>query len=365
MHFLLKIVFLLIDKTVNSSKKTSIRYQAELVEHFTHLINQEHEIPWKRLPLSPDGNPLELSLTFDGRTHRFKPQYSVAPTTEEITRLAAASKPANLLVVPRLTASLVEIAKKQHLSVTDLNGRAYLRAPGLLIDRRALPGRDFRFELEPRNVFVGKSVRIVRSLLTDPQRNWTQAELVKRTGASSGLVSRITSHLLRQGLLKKVDARHFSVTTTSLLLDAWADADDFSRRVRTHRFTALSADPLKLAHSLRNALIHQPDAPRFAFTQWTAAWLRHPYTEPPVVSLYVSHLPSLDLIEKLGLRPVSDAGRVWFHIPTDEGVFLETQTVENLPLATDAQVYLDLLRTGLRGPDQAQALRKWERFCSP
>ena len=348
-----------------SSNKTSIRYQSELVQQFSQLIDQESEIPWDKHPLSIDGGPQELSLTFDGRAHHFKPRYSIAPTSEDITRLAAPSKPANLLVVPRLTSALVDACKKERLSAADLNGRLYLRGPGLLIDRRALPGRDFRFDLEPRNVFVGKSVRIVRTLLTDPQRNWTQAELVKRSGASSGLVSRITTHLLRQGLLKKVDARRFFVTTTSLLLDAWAEADDFPRRVSTHRYTTLSAEPLNLARALRNALVHSPDAPLFAFTQWTAAWLRHPYTEPPVVSLYVSRLPSADEIEKLGLRPVSDAGRVWFHIPTDEGVFLERQTVETLPLATDAQIYLDLFNTGLRGPDQAQALREWEGFCRP
>ncbi len=51
--------------------------------------------------------------------------------------------------------------------------------------------------------------------------------------------------------------------------------------------------------------------------------------------------------------------------PTDEGVFLETQTVKDLPLATDAQIYLDLQKTGLRGPDQANALRHWEGFCRP
>ena len=46
-------------------------------------------------------------------------------------------------------------------------------------------------------------------------------------------------------------------------------------------------------------------------------------------------------------------------------MFLETQTVKGLPLATDAQIYLDLLKTGLRGPDQAAALRQWEGFCRP
>jgi hypothetical protein len=52
-------------------------------------------------------------------------------------------------------------------------------------------------------------------------------------------------------------------------------------------------------------------------------------------------------------------------IPDDEGVFLETQTIKDLPLASDAQIYLDLQKTGLRGPDQANALREWEGFCRP
>ena len=61
------------------------------------------------------------------------------------------------------------------------------------MDRRPLPGRDFRFELEPRNVFVGVSARIIRGLLTDRDRVWTQKDLVARTKASSGLVSSNTS----------------------------------------------------------------------------------------------------------------------------------------------------------------------------
>jgi hypothetical protein len=39
-------------------------------------------------------------------------------------------------------------------------------------------------------------------------------------------------------------------------------------------------------------------------------------------------------LEQLGLRPVNDAGKVWLFVPTDEGVFLETQTVRELPLVT-------------------------------
>jgi hypothetical protein len=81
-----------------------------------------------------------------------------------------------------------------------------------------------------------------------------------------------------------------------------------------------------------------------------------------LVSLYVSQLPTQAVLEQLGLRSVSEAGRVWLHVPSDEGVFQERQIVRELPLVSDAQIYIDLLKTGLRGPEQAQALREWSGF---
>jgi hypothetical protein len=231
----------------------------------------------------------------------------------------------------------------------------------LLVDRGSLYGRDFRFELEPRNVFVGKSASIIRSLLTDRDRVWVQSELVSRAKASSGLVSRIVQHLISHGFLDKQSPRKFRLQDPLGLIDAWVKADDFDRRATLTRYTAFGGSPLEVARQLETWAREQ-SAP-IAFTQWIAGWLRHPYTEPVVTSAYVARLPEAATLERLGLRPVNDAGKVWLYVPTDEGVFLETQTVQDLSLATDAQIYLDLQSTGLRGPDQAAALRNWEGFC--
>jgi DNA-binding MarR family transcriptional regulator len=233
----------------------------------------------------------------------------------------------------------------------------------LLVDRRPLDGRDFRFELEPRDVFVGKSANIIRSLLTDRDRVWVQSELVSRTKASSGMVSRIVQHLIRQGFLEKQSAREFRLCDPLGLIDAWVKADDFNRRSTITRYTALGGNPIEVARQLESSAKEQ--SVQIAFTQWIGGWLRHPYTEPVVTSAYVARLPEADTLERLGLRPVNDAGKVWLYVPKDGGVFLETQTVQNLPLVSDAQIYLDLQGTGLRGPDQAAALRQWKGFCRP
>jgi hypothetical protein len=353
-------------KTTDSSKSTAIRYESELVHHFRQLIEDETELRWLVPPGQLKQNHLSLvELNLDARTFQFKPVYLLKPSIPELESILKAwtnSSPP-LLVVPELVGRILEFCRQKRLAAIDLNGRAYLRAEGLLVDRRALYGRDFRFELEPRNIFVGKSASIVRSLLTDRDRIWVQSELVSRTKASSGLVSRIVQHLISQGFLEKQSPREFRLHDPLGLIDAWVKADDFYRRATLTRYTVFGGSPLEIARQLEAWAREQSVS--IAFTQWIAGWLRHPYTEPAVTSAYVARLPETTTLERLGLRPVNDAGKVWLYVPTDEGVFLETQAVQDLSLVTDAQICVDLQSTGLRGPDQAAALRNWEGFCRP
>lgn len=353
-------------KTIDFSKQGVIRHENELVHHFRKLIEDEPELHW----LIPSGESAQnrlasVELNFDAKTYRFKPVYILKPGIPELESVLKnwtdSSPP--LLVIPELAGRILEFCRQKRFAAVDLNGRAYIRAEGLLVDRRALPGRDFRFELEPRNVFVGKSASIIRSLLTDRDRVWVQSELLARTKASSGLVSRIVQHLISQGYIEKQSPREYHLRDPLALIDAWAKADDFNRRVTITRYTTIGSNPLEIAQQLHTWAKEQ--SVPIAFTQWIAGWLRHPYTEPVVTSAYVARHPETATLERLGLRPVNDAGKIWFYVPADEGVFLETQTVQNLPLVTDAQIYLDLLPTGLRGPDAAAALRNWDGFCRP
>lgn len=347
----------------DSSKQADIRYESELISHFRQLVEDDPDLCWKAAPDAPTGHLREIDLTIDDRSQRFKIVYSLKPSLPELESLIADWKESDppLLVAPELSPRVLELCHTKRLAAVDLNGRAYIRAAGILVDRRALPGRDFHFQLEPRNVFVGKSARIIRTLLTDRDRAWSQNELVHRTKASSGLVSRIVQHLISQGFIEKQTAREFRLSSPIELIDAWVKSDDLNQRATITRYTAFGGNPIETARHLQSWAADQ--SVPIAFTQWLAAHLRHPYTEPVVTSAYVARLPEAATLDQLALRPVTDVGKVWLLVPDDEGVFLETQTIQDLPLTTDAQIYLDLQRTGLRGPDQATALRNWEGFC--
>jgi len=171
--------------------------------------------------------------------------------------------------------------------------------------------------LEPRNIFVGKSARIILSLLTDRDRVWPEAEIVRLTGASSGLVSRIIQHLISQGFVEKITAREFCLRDWLGLLDSWADSDRFPNQVRSNFYAGFFGSPQELADRLQKWA--KSEKARLAFTQWSAAWKRHPYTEPAVCSAYVERPLGAVALDELGLRPVSEGGKLWLHAPDDLG----------------------------------------------
>ncbi len=351
-------------QTVHSRKGAIIRHESELEHQFRELLPDDPDLHWHLLPGIGQPRLDHVELELDSQRIAFRPVYGLKPSLSWLENLkVSTASPRPLVVTPELSPRIVAACKELGIAALDLNGRAWLRAPGLLVDRRPLPGRAFSYELEPRNIFAGKSARIVRCLLTDRDRLWTQGEIVPRTNASSGLVSRIIQHLIRQGFLEKISSRAFRLRDWHGLLDAWAESDRFPKRTRTTLYAGFFGPPQEIAHRLQQWAKTENVA--LAFTQWIAAWARHPYSEPAVCSAYIAHPPDATTLEQLGLRRVTDGGKLWLHVPDDEGILTETQTSNNLTLASDAQIYLDLQRTGLRGPDAAAALQEWEGFCQP
>jgi len=151
------------------------------------------------------------------------------------------------------------------------------------------------------------------------------------------------------------------VTKPDAVLQAWAKVDAWEQRTQTHEYSVLLAgDPVHLAEKMKEVLKTE----HLTFTQWFAGWLRHPYTTPTVVTAYVEKFPSDSVIEeKLLARRVSSGGRLRLVLPKDEGVFHPSQTVRGFNLVSDVQIYLDLLRAGQRGEEQAAELKKWPDFA--
>ena len=275
------------------------------------------------------------------------------------------SAPLELILSPHIPELLATDLRQRGLSHADLNGRLFIKVPGLLLDRAPRGGR-YRSPVSAPDLFSAKTSRLVRALLAHRDRRWTQEELTERTGLSRGLVSRVLNELIeeeyvvREGTGTRKSAASYHLAAFERLLDAWKAVDQWWPRAQVRQYSVLTGDVGELAADVRELLRGKDGRVAGVFTQWFAARLRHPYTDYAVVSVYVRPGTELDL--KFA-RPVSNGGNLWLIEPTDDGVWRETQDVDGFALASDVQIDLDLLQVGQRGPDQAEALRNWEGFA--
>lgn len=267
----------------------------------------------------------------------------------------------DLVACPHIPEPLAGDLRQAGISHADLNGRLFVQTPDFLLDRRPTEV-SFRNPRTGPDPFSPKASRIVRALLNYRDRPLTQEELELRTGVSRAIISQVLSKLVDDDFVKQLSPSsrripaQYQLADFDRLLDAWRKADDWQKRTAIHQFSVLSDRPEEIAQKVIDSL----GAEAIAFTQWFAAWLRRPHTLPPVVSAYVSqrHLPDI-----VPARKVSTGGNLWLIIPEDEGVFLGVQESQGFPLASDVQIYLDLLQVGQRGPEQAEELRAWEGFA--
>jgi transcriptional regulator with AbiEi antitoxin domain of type IV toxin-antitoxin system len=156
------------------------------------------------------------------------------------------------------------------------------------------------------------------------------------------------------------DPSGFRVSNPNAVLDAWTAVDQWKARADVQEYSLLLTDPTEIAKSLRDFFGDR----RHAFTQWFAGWLRHPYTVPQIVTAYVDDFPEEKSIEeRLLARRIEEGGRLWLVRPSDPGVFLRSQSVQEFTLASDVQIYLDLLAAGRPGDEPAAELRKWPDFA--
>ena len=264
-----------------------------------------------------------------------------------------------VLLASFISKESARICTEADIGYADLAGNARLSFDQVFIELGAADN-PFREKRETRSLFAPRATRVLRTVLQGPLRPWKVTDLAESARVSLGWVSAVRQQLLAREWAAEAPGG-LKVTKPGAVLDAWSKADNWETRTRTQEYSVLLSDPVKLAEKLKEVLHREPPT----FTQWFAGWLRHPHTTPVVVTAYVKEFPDETLIRDglLGRRVSVGGGGLRLVVPKDEGVIHPSQTVNGFELVSDVQIYLDLLRIGLRGEEQAEELRRWPDFA--
>lgn len=269
-------------------------------------------------------------------------------------RQESARRATPLLVVPYMGETGKRLCEEAGISWFDLSGNADIRRPGLHVRIEGKPNQ-FKHAGRPSSLFAPKSSRIVRWLLINPQRSFSQRELAKETGIDEGFTSRIVRRLEREEFIVRDDQGSVKARKPSILLDAWREVYDFSRHhVVRGLVAARSGDELlrRVADTLSSRHLD------YAMTGLGAAWLFSKFAAFRTVTLFVRSLPPPEGQRLLGFREEPSGANVWFVVPNDEGVFQGSLDREGVRCAHPVQVFLDLKAQPERATEAADRLRE-------
>lgn len=180
------------------------------------------------------------------------------------------------------------------------------------------------------NGFIGQSQRIVMFLLLNAKKPVSQLEIVKATGLSKGLISRIVNWLISKGIVKRPYRCRFVLEYPEKLLVDWIGQRNI---VLKRAYFAKDANVLKKI--------------KHTHTLLSGAWFDASYLRSEFVTVYVKRdfkpLPSMNLVE----GKVGELKSKVVLIPADdEFVFYGKRRINKEDVVNPFLLYVDLASFG-------------------
>lgn len=264
--------------------------------------------------------------------------------------------PDGLLMVcaPYISPRVAELSREQGVSYLDEVGNCRITAPGLFIHVSGRPNRRTSTKTAV-NPFLKKSSRIVRAILTHPDRAWQVQQLAKEADVSMGLVSKVKNTLLEEAYLEERD-HLLHLRDPGKLLQMWAAR--YRPSIKWLQLFAISRPP---ETEERLGEWCHANGVSYALTQLSAAWRYSPMVRYDKTVAYVdwkviadSSLPSL--LEHLGAKEVDTGVNCLLWITDDPAVFTDTREINGVKVVSPLQLYLDLKILPGRGEEAAQEI---------
>lgn len=255
-----------------------------------------------------------------------------------------------ILISDSISQTLVDRYAESRLNFYSPNGASRIEIPGFCYIVK-VQNRKKTVKGNSGTVFVGKASSLPRLFFSVPTKKWTQYELADAANITRGYASTNLKKMIENGYILCNDGQYELIEPDKMLND-WVAVYRFDRFVKKQMFAMHFNNYDDGLFKLHNIL--QENHIKFAFMGPTGAYLRCPYMEQNIITAYVNELP----YEMGKLFPVEKDGNVVLYVPQSERFFLGQQEIRNLPVVSDIQLYLDLIKMPGRNEDQAEYLRE-------
>jgi len=254
------------------------------------------------------------------------------------------------VVAPYISEEGRKICREENIGFFDLSGNCLLEFNGTYIEVKGNPNR-FPTERKIKTIFKGKSSRILRVLLLNPDRQWTLRDLAKEASLSVGQVFKVITRLEELDLVERRDQGGVRLAKPDELLNSWRNEYSYRENESFNYYSLNSVLQIEqaIADECRRRKI------RYAFTLFSGSSRISPFVRYNQAMAYVDD--PVEVAEKLGLKKVESGSNVTLLKPYDEGVYYGSQSKDQIQIVSNIQLYLDLYDYKGRGEEQAEFLR--------
>ena len=256
-----------------------------------------------------------------------------------------------IVVSPFISAQSAELLKSKGVGYFDLAGNALIDFGPLYIRVVGKPTRN-RVQKTAKSLFASKSSRILRVMLTDPAKSWYVQDLSAEAGVSIGLASRLKRRLADLELAAEAKSG-VKLTNPGEVLNQWAQAYSYEKNEILRYY---SPQPPSEVES-RVSEFARSRGVAYALTMFSGAARVAQFVRYNFAAFYFSG-STLELERELQIKQTSSGANVWIFRPFDDGVYYGLQNRDGISVASNVQLYLDLINYKGRGEEQANAIRE-------
>lgn len=201
------------------------------------------------------------------------------------------------------------------------------------------------------NIFSPRSSRVLRVLLVNAGRGWSEREVARTAEVSTGMAHYVCSALIEAGYVTRDESNRMVLTDPLRLLKRWAAYHQYDVANGFLDYYTFEREIERVLEKV--ALTDQS----YAATALAGAWLVAPYVRPVDLHFYVPDRATAENVAgQLGLNPIPRGGNVKLVVPYDEGVFYGSREVKGVEVVSNIQLYVDLFNYPSRGEEAASRL---------
>jgi hypothetical protein len=254
-----------------------------------------------------------------------------------------------VIIAPYISSRAASMLEEEGIGYVDFAGNCkldfktvYIKAEG-----KTNPSPEKRVL---KSLFAPKASRIIRILLTEPQKPWKMEELAKVADVSLGLVGKVKNVLFEQEMAEKTK-NGFKLTKAEGLLLEWSSNYSYRKNgsIDYYSMKELSVLERELAEFCSKEGI------RYGLTLLSGAARVAPYARYNRVFAYVEERQD-DVARGLDLKQTASGPNMTLMIPFDQGVLYRSKEFDGISVVSPIQLYLDLAGYKGRGEEAAEFL---------